>query len=91
VRPAGGILADLAYKYSGGNVWAKKILLHTYSVFVGVFLIAIGVSDSHKLHTLTLLVGIGLSFFVGGSNGMNYALVPHVYPNANGVVSGFTG
>ena len=26
-----------------------------------------------------------------GSNGINYALVPHVYPKANGIVSGFTG
>ena len=90
VRPAGGIVADLAYKKTG-SVWAKKVLLHTYSILVGVFLIAIGVSNPHKLTTLTLLVGIGLSFFVGGANGINYALVPHVYPYANGIVSGFTG
>ena len=64
VRPAGGIVADTAYRYTG-TVWSKKILLHCYSIVLGVFLIAIGVTDSHRLHTLTLLIGIGLSFFVG--------------------------
>lgn len=64
VRPAGGIAADFAYSTTG-SLWSKKILLHSYSIVVGIFLIAIGVTDSHQLHTLTLLVGIGLSFFVG--------------------------
>lgn len=64
VRPAGGIVADLAFKMTG-SVWSRKVLLHFYSIVLGVFLIAIGVTDPHQLHTLTLLVGIGLAFFVG--------------------------
>lgn len=64
VRPAGGIVGDLAFKMTG-SVWSKKILLHFYSIVLGVFLVAIGVTDPHQLHTLTLLVGIGLAFFVG--------------------------
>jgi len=89
-RPLGGLVSDIAYK-STGSVWAKKILLHTYSIITGVFLLAIGLSDPHELYTLVLLVGIGLSFFLEGANGLNYSLVPHVHPYANGVVSGFTG
>ena len=89
-RPLGGIISDVAYKQTK-SIWAKKILLHTYSVITGVFLIAIGVSNSHQLHTLTLLIGIGLAFFLEGANGLNYSLVPHVHPHANGIVSGFTG
>ena len=64
VRPAGGIVADAAFRYTG-TLWSKKVLLHFYSVVLGVFLIAIGVTDPHRLHTLTLLIGIGLAFFVG--------------------------
>jgi NNP family nitrate/nitrite transporter-like MFS transporter len=33
----------------------------------------------------------GFAFFLEGGNGINYALVPHVHPYANGIVSGFTG
>lgn len=65
--------------------------MHTYSIIMGVFLIAIGVTDSHHLYTLVLLIGIGAAFFLEGANGLNYSLVPHVHPYANGVVSGFTG
>lgn len=89
-RPLGGLASDIAYKATG-SVWAKKILLHTYSILTGVFLIAAGVTNSHHLYTLVLLIGIGVSFFLEGANGLNYSLVPHVHPYANGVVSGFTG
>ncbi|KAI7164371.1 nitrite transporter [Hortaea werneckii] len=89
-RPLGGLASDFAYKRTG-SVWSKKILLHVYSIIQGAILIAIGVSDPHDLYTLVLLVGILLSFFLEGANGLNYALVPHVHPYANGIVSGFTG
>ena len=90
MRPLGGLVSDYAYR-STGSVWAKKILLHVYGVLMGAFLIAIGASDPHNLTTLVCLVGIGLAFFLEGANGLNYSLVPHVHPYANGVVSGFTG
>nr|POE93204.1 nitrate transporter [Quercus suber] len=89
-RPLGGLLSDIAYKATG-SVWSKKILLHTYGILTGVFLLAIGLTNPTELYTLVLLVGIGLSFFLEGANGLNYSLVPHVHPYANGVVSGFTG
>lgn len=89
-RPLGGLLSDIVYRKTG-SVWSKKILLHAYSIIMGAVLIAIGVSDPHSLYTLVLLVGILLSVFLEGANGLNYSLVPHVHPHANGIVSGFTG
>jgi NNP family nitrate/nitrite transporter-like MFS transporter len=49
-RPLGGFAADYAYRYSG-SVWGKKILLHTYAVIAGAFLIAIGVLNPHNQHS----------------------------------------
>lgn len=89
-RPLGGLLSDLAYKYTGNNVWAKKVVLHTYGIMTGVFLIIIGVLDSKSEATMFGLVA-GMAFFLEGGNGADYGLVPHVHPQANGVVSGFTG
>lgn len=88
-RPLGGLISDYAYRKSG-TVWAKKGLLHTYSLITGAFLVALGVTDPSHLGTMVGLVA-GTAFFLEGANGMNYSLVPHVHPYANGVVSGFTG
>lgn len=88
-RPLGGLLADFAYRKTG-SVWSKKILLHTYGIICGGFLIAIGVLNSKDKSTMFGLVA-GMAFFLEGGNGINYALVPHVHPYANGIVSGFTG
>ncbi|SMY29060.1 unnamed protein product [Zymoseptoria tritici ST99CH_1A5] len=90
-RPLGGVVSDLAYKYSGENVWAKKALLHGYCLITGGFLVAIGMVDSHGVGQLVALVGVGMAFFLEGANGVNFAVVPHVHPHANGVVSGFVG
>ncbi len=89
-RPLGGFSADLAYRRTGGNVWAKKALLHSYALITGAFLIAIGVLNSKSKTTMFGLVA-GMAFFLEAGNGVNYALVPHVHPYANGVISGFTG
>lgn len=88
-RPLGGFVADFAYR-STGSVSGKKVLLHIYGVLTGIFLIVIGVVDSRKQSTMYGLVA-GMAFFLEGGNGINFALVPHVSPFANGVVSGFTG
>lgn len=88
-RPLGGVLSDYAYRKSG-SLWAKKALLHTYGIITGGFLIAIGVLNSKNEATMIGLVA-GMAFFLEGGNGMNYSLVPHVHPYANGIVSGFTG
>ncbi|KAF2169732.1 hypothetical protein M409DRAFT_52240 [Zasmidium cellare ATCC 36951] len=89
-RPLGGVVSDYAYR-STKSVWAKKILLHTYSIIAGAFLLAIGLTNPTDLATLVCLVGVGFAFFLEGANGLNFSVVPHVHPHANGVVSGFTG
>ena len=33
----------------------------------------------------------GLALFMDASNGANFSIVPHVFPQANGVFSGFVG
>ncbi|KAF2670391.1 MFS general substrate transporter [Microthyrium microscopicum] len=89
-RPLGGIISDIIYKYTKGNLWAKKIWIHFLGVTMGVFMLAIGLANSHNQHTMIGLVA-GLAFFMDASNGANFALVPHVHPQANGIVSGFVG
>jgi NNP family nitrate/nitrite transporter-like MFS transporter len=88
-RPLGGVIADLAYARTK-SVWSKRVLLHTYVTLTGVFLVIIGKLDSHHPSTMFGLVA-GMAFFMDGSNGLNFAYVPHVFPSSNGVVSGFTG
>lgn len=88
-RPLGGIIADILYK-KFHNVWVKKIWIHTLGVITGVFLIIIGVLDPHNTNTMFGLIA-GMAFFLEAGNGANFALVPHVIPNANGVVSGMAG
>ena len=89
-RPAGGLIADFLYRKTGGSVWAKKIWLVLLSTVTGIFLIVIGVLDPKDQNTLFGLIA-GMAFFLEAGNGANFAYVPHVHPQANGVVSGFTG
>ena len=89
-RPLGGVIADWAYRGTS-SVWSKKFLLHVYGVLSGAFLIALGASKHDNLATMVGLINVGAGFFLEGGNGLDYSLVPHVHPRANGVVSGFTG
>lgn len=89
-RPLGGLVSDFAYRRTK-TVWAKKILLHSYGVMTGIFMVIIGVTNSHNKATLIGLVSGGLAFFLEGANGLNYSLVPHIHPHANGIVSGVVG
>ena len=89
-RPMGGALADLIYSSTNGSLWGKKVLLHSLAILQGVFLIAIGIKDSKNQHTMFGLMA-GMAFFLEAGNGANYALVPHVHPQANGIISGVTG
>ncbi|KAJ5793824.1 hypothetical protein N7457_000423 [Penicillium paradoxum] len=88
-RPAGGLLGDLVYRVTD-NVWSKKLLLTFLGVAMGAFQLAIGLSDPS---TETAMFGLvaGLAFFLEASNGTNFAVVPHVHPFANGIVSGIVG
>ena len=88
-RPLGGIIADLLF-IRFHNVWVKKVWIHTLGVITGVLLIVIGVTDPHNTSTMFGLVAC-MAIFLEAGNGANFALVPHVLPHANGVVSGMTG
>ena len=89
-RPAGGFVGDLLYKYTNGSLWAKKIWIHFVGVMTGAFLIAMGLLDPHHMPTMIGLIA-GMAFFHEAGNGANFALVPHVHPHANGVLSGMVG
>jgi MFS transporter, NNP family, nitrate/nitrite transporter len=89
-RPLGGVISDILYKYTGGSLWAKKAWIHSVGIMTGVFCIIIGVMNPHQLHKMVGLV-VGLAFFMDSGNGANFALVPHVHPYANGIVSGCIG
>ncbi|KFY01032.1 hypothetical protein O988_02956 [Pseudogymnoascus sp. VKM F-3808] len=88
-RPLGGIVSDLIYKRTQ-SVWAKKIWLIFLGVAAGAHLIAIGVSNPKSEATMFGLF-VGLAGFMEAANGANFSLVPHVYPAANGIVSGTVG
>jgi NNP family nitrate/nitrite transporter-like MFS transporter len=89
-RPLGGVVADLAYRYTG-SVWSKKILLHIYCTLAGVILITLGLTNPTELYSVVLVIGIALGAIIAGANGLNFSVVPHVHPQANGIVSGITG
>ncbi|KAJ5158349.1 Major facilitator superfamily domain general substrate transporter [Penicillium coprophilum] len=88
-RPAGGLFGDLVYKYTD-KVWSKKLLITFLGVAMGAFQLAIGLSNPSTEAAMFGLIA-GLAFFLEASNGANFALVPHVHPFANGIVSGIVG
>ncbi|RPB02194.1 nitrate transporter [Choiromyces venosus 120613-1] len=88
-RPAGGIISDIIYNHTG-SVAAKKFWLVFVGCMQGVFCLAIGLVNAHNEATMFGLVA-GLAFFMDASNGANFALVPHVHPFANGILSGVVG
>jgi NNP family nitrate/nitrite transporter-like MFS transporter len=82
-RPLGGFIADIIYKVTGKNLWAKKLWINFVGVMSGVFLIIIGKLDPKKLDEMIGLVAV-MAIFLEAGNGANFALVPHVHPHANG-------
>lgn len=89
-RPAGGIISDYIYKHTNHSVSSKKFWLVFLGVGQGAFCLAIGLLNTHSQVTMFGLVA-GLAFFVDAANGANFAIVPHVFPHANGILSGFVG
>lgn len=89
-RPLGGVIADVLYKVTGRNLWAKKAWIVACGCVTGVMLIIIGQADPHDLPTMIGLVAL-MAVFLEAGNGANFALIPHVHPRANGVLSGATG
>lgn len=88
-RPLGGIIADIIYRASN-SVQAKKFWLIFVCLMMSIFCIIIGFVNSHHMATMIGLV-LGLAIFMDAANGANFAVVPHVFPHANGVLSGFVG
>ena len=77
------MVSDIIYKYTD-SVWCKKLWLSLLCIMVGVFQLAIGLRDPPYEQMMFGLVS-GLAFFIDSANGANFAVVPHVYPSANGV------
>ncbi|KAI9374801.1 major facilitator superfamily domain-containing protein [Aspergillus egyptiacus] len=88
-RPAGGFIADTIFRYTD-SVWAKKLWLVGLGLAMGGSAILIGFLDPHVEGTMFGLVVL-MAFFIAASNGANFAIVPHVFPSANGIVSGIVG
>lgn len=89
-RPAGGVVSDLLYNFCGKNLWYKKAWVLTCGIITGALLIVIGQIDPHDRSTMFGLVSL-MAIFLEAGNGANFALVPHVHPFANGILSGLTG
>ncbi|KAJ5771285.1 uncharacterized protein N7511_003336 [Penicillium nucicola] len=88
-RPIGGLCGDLLYRATN-NVWSKKLLLTFLGLAMGAFQLAIGLSNPTTESAMFGLIA-GLAFFLEACNGANFAVVPHVHPFANGIVSGIVG
>jgi NNP family nitrate/nitrite transporter-like MFS transporter len=84
-RPTGGFVGDIIYHYTH-SLWLKKMWIHFVGISTGVFLIAIGLKNPHDQPTMFGLIA-GMAFFHEAGNGANFALVPHVFPFANGKFS----
>lgn len=89
-RPLGGVVGDLLYKYTKGSLWAKKMNIVFVGVVSGAFLIAIGLTNPHSEAMMFGLIA-AMAVFLEAGNGANFALVPHVHPFANGLLSGCVG
>jgi NNP family nitrate/nitrite transporter-like MFS transporter len=89
-RPLGGVVGDLVYRLTGGNLWWKKGWIHVCGFLTGALLVVIGVTDPHNLGVMLALVTV-MAIFHEAGNGANFALIPHVHPHANGLLSGITG
>jgi len=89
-RPLGGFAADVIYKITGRNLWAKKFWIHFVGVMAGIMCIVIGKLDPHNLSEMIGLIAV-MAIFLEAGNGANFALVPHIHPHANGILSGIVG
>jgi NNP family nitrate/nitrite transporter-like MFS transporter len=89
-RPLGGVIGDLLYNLAGKNLWLKKAWITICGITTGLLLVIIGKVDPHDQSTMYGLIAL-MAIFLEAGNGANFALVPHVHPFANGIVSGLTG
>ena len=87
-RPMGGMISDVVYRLTG-SLWAKKMLVHSLAIVMGVFMLVIGFLDPHDKAMMMGLV-TGLAFFEEAGNGSVFSLVPHVHPTSNGACAPLT-
>jgi NNP family nitrate/nitrite transporter-like MFS transporter len=94
-RPLGGAVADILYNKFGRRLWFKKGWIQLCGFMTGILLIIIGKVDPSESNGGTIGEMVGLiavmAIFHEAGNGANFALVPHVHPFANGILSGMTG
>jgi NNP family nitrate/nitrite transporter-like MFS transporter len=76
-------IADSIYRATNGSVVAKKFWLIFLGTVMGALCLCIGLVDTHHLPTMVGLI-LCLAFFLEACNGANFAVVPHVFPHANG-------
>lgn len=99
-RPLGGYIGDLLYPLVG--VEGKKFWMifcmtpnatksdPVGAVVQGIVLICIGAIPNIPIHAL-IGATAAAAIFTEAANGANFAVVPHVHPARNGIVSGLTG
>lgn len=94
-RPLGGLVSDLLYTRLGRRLWLKKGWITVCGLLTGTLLVVIGRVDPSEANGTGIGAMVGLitlmAVFHEAGNGANFALVPHVHPAANGIVSGVTG
>ncbi len=81
------------------GLWAKKAWVVACGCAAGALLLVVGrpssspSSSSHQDQSLATAVSLVtlVGVFLDAGNGANFALVPHVHPRANGIVSGAAG
>lgn len=89
-RPLGGLGSDFLYRKAKHNVHVKKYFISFLGICMGAAAISIGLVNSHNEAIMFCLVVL-MALFMDSSNGANFALVPHVHPSANGIISGIVG
>jgi NNP family nitrate/nitrite transporter-like MFS transporter len=87
-RPLGGILSDLIYHKT--NVNYKKYWMIFLGVGEGICFLVIGFNPNLPVYGLIGVMTV-LAVFMEAGNGANFALVPHLNPSRNGLVSGMVG
>ena len=64
---------------------AKNIWLLFVGIAMGGICLCIGLLDTHRHAAMVGLVAC-LAFFMDAANGANFAVLPHVFPHANGML-----
>ncbi|EGS18098.1 putative inorganic anion transmembrane transporter protein [Thermochaetoides thermophila DSM 1495] len=93
-RPLGGAISDFLYAHPPTSkiqpLWYKKAWILSCGLLSGTILLILSrfaSVSSPSQATIVVLVVLAAVFLEAG-NGANFSLLPHVHPEANGLVSG---